>query len=192
MASTVNWAEHPGIRAAAQAIANGGVIAYPTEAVWGLGCDPENPEAIRRLLSIKQRPQKKGLILVAAAIEQLEPYISHLDPAQRRILEQSWPGSTTWIIPNAERASPLVRGEHSGVAVRVSAHPVVIGLCRAFGGPIISSSANRSADPPARDVATVRRYFPNGLAAIAPGEVGTAARPSEIRDLLTGVVLRDG
>lgn len=169
----------------------GGVVAYPTEAVWGLGCDPANPEAIRRLLSIKHRPPEKGLILVAASIEQLEPYISHLDQAQRRTLEQSWPGPITWIIPNAKRALPLVRGEHSGVAARVSAHPVVIALCRAFGGPIISTSANRSGDPPARDAATVRRYFPDQLAAVAPGEIGTAARPSEIRDLLTGVVLRD-
>lgn len=191
MASPVNWAEHPDIKAAARAIADGGVVAYPTEAVWGLGCDPDNAEAVRQLLSIKQRPQEKGLILVAASMDQLEPYISHLDQAQRRVLEQSWPGPITWVIPNADRASPLVRGDHSGVAVRVSAHPLVLGLCQAFGGPIVSTSANRSGDPPARDAATVRRYFPDQLAAITPGEVGDAARPSEIRDLLTGIVLRD-
>lgn len=188
----MDWAEHPEIKAAAQAIADGGVVAYPTEAVWGLGCDPHNDEAVRELLRIKQRPAEKGLILVAASMDQLEPYLCHLSPEQIHTLKQSWPGPLTWLVPDEGLTSPLVRGEHSTVALRVSAHPVVAGLCRAYGGPIISTSANRSGDPPARDVETVRRYFPDELAAITPGDVGQAAQPSEIRDLLTGIVLRGG
>lgn len=188
----MNWAQHPDIQATAQAIADGGVVAYPTEAVWGLGCDPNNVEAIQRLLAIKDRPQHKGLILVAASIAQLEPYLQRLSPEQRQTLEQGWPGPITWLVPDEEVASPWVRGEHNSVALRVSAHPVVAGLCQAYGGPIVSTSANRSGDPPARDAATVRRYFPEELAAVTPGEVGEAAEPSEIRDLLTGIVLRGG
>lgn len=188
----MNWAEHPDIQATARAISDGGVVAYPTEAVWGLGCDPNNAEAIQKLLAIKDRPQHKGLILVAASIEQLEPFLRRLTLEQRHTLEQTWPGPVTWLVPDDEVASPLVRGEHSSVALRVSAHPVVIGLCRAYGGPIVSTSANRSGDPPARDVATVHRYFPKQLAAVAPGAVGESVEPSEIRDLLTGIVLRGG
>lgn len=188
----MNWAEHPDIQATARAISDGGVVAYPTEAVWGLGCDPNNAEAIQKLLAIKDRPQHKGLILVAASIEQLEPFLRRLTLEQRHTLEQTWPGPVTWLVPDDEVASPLVRGEHSSVALRVSAHPVVVGLCRAYGGPIVSTSANRSGDPPARDAATVHRYFPKQLAAVAPGAVGESVEPSEIRDLLTGIVLRGG
>src|SRR5690606_28187690 len=188
----MNWAQHPDIQATAQAIADGGVVAYPTEAVWGLGCDPNNVEAIQRLLAIKDRPQHKGLILVAASIAQLEPYLQRLSPEQRQTLEQGWPGPITWLVPDEEAASPWVRGEHNSVALRVSAHPVVAGLCQAYGGPIVSTSANRRLDPPARAAGAVRRYFPEERAALSPGEVGEAAEPSEIRDLLTGIVLRGG
>jgi L-threonylcarbamoyladenylate synthase len=188
----MDWAQNPQIRRIAQMLHQGAVIAYPTEAVWGLGCDPANRIGVERILELKRRPMSKGLILVAASIEQFAPYLTQLTQAQRKSLESSWPGPVTWLVPDGGVAPPWVRGDHSAVALRVSAHPVVAGLCRAFGGPLVSTSANRAGMREARDATTVRRQFGRALDAIAPGRIGTSARPSEIRDLLTGVVLRKG
>ncbi|MCW8195548.1 tRNA threonylcarbamoyladenosine biosynthesis protein RimN [Proteobacteria bacterium 005FR1] len=188
----MDWAHNPQICRIAQKLHEGAVIAYPTEAVWGLGCDPANRTAVERILELKGRPMSKGLILVAASIEQFAPYLSLLTEAQRQALETSWPGPVTWLVPDGGRAPAWVRGHHPAVALRVSAHPVVAGLCRAFGGPLVSTSANRAGMREARDSTTVRRQFGSALEAIAPGRIGKSERPSEIRDLLTGVVLRKG
>jgi L-threonylcarbamoyladenylate synthase len=180
----------PAIQRIAQLVAQGEVIAYPTEAVWGLGCDPHNSSAVERLLQLKDRPVDKGLILVGYAIEQFAPYLTKVTPDQRHQLESTWPGPVTWLVPDNGFAPPWVRGRHSSVALRVSAHPVVAALCRAFGGPIVSTSANRAGMPEARNATAVRRQFGHELAAIAPGRVGTLTKPTEIRDLVTGAVLR--
>src|SRR5690606_18310794 len=134
---------------AATALRSGGVIAYPTEAVWGLGCDPRNEAAVLRLLALKQREVDKGLILVGASEAQLTPYIDMLalDAAQRAAVLASWPGPHTWIVPASTQAPAWITGTHTGIAVRVSAHPTVIALCDAFGGALVSTSANRAGEP---------------------------------------------
>ncbi len=170
--------------------ASGGIIAYPTEAVWGLGCDPENPDAVLRLLRLKQRDWRKGLILVAASLAQLQPYLSTLNAAQRQQLASTWPGPTTWLVPHTGNVGAGICGQHSSLAVRVSAHPVVHSLCTLFGGPLVSTSANPGGLQPARDRLTVRRYFGDAVDAYAPGSVGAARRPTVIRDLLTGEIIR--
>lgn len=188
----MDWAQNPNIRRIAQLLHGGAVIAYPTEAVWGLGCEPDDRAAVERILRIKGRPMHKGLILVAASIDQFAPYLTQISPLQRQALEASWPGPVTWLVPDGGVAPRWIRGEHSSVALRVSAHPVVAGLCRAFGGPLVSTSANRAGMREARDATTVRRQLGGEIDAVAPGRVGAAARPSEIRDLQTGLVLRKG
>lgn len=130
-------------------MAQGGVIAYPTEAVYGYGCDPFNEEAVERLLAIKERPWHKGLILIAADMDQLEPLLAPLTPEQLARLEDTWPGPNTWLIPDPEDLVPkIVKGVHGSVAVRVCGHPVARRLCEQWGGPIVSTSANRSGEPP--------------------------------------------
>ncbi|MEX1033971.1 MAG: Sua5/YciO/YrdC/YwlC family protein [Cellvibrionaceae bacterium] len=186
----MDWARHPEIRRIGRLIGQGEVIAYPTEAVWGLGCDPHSQAAVNKLLELKNRSVDKGLILVAASIEQLAPYLNDLSTKQRQTLENSWPGPVTWLVPDNGRAPPWIRGDHPAVALRVSAHPIVVALCHACRGPIVSTSANVAGQPEARDASAVERQFGDRLAALAPGEVGSAAKPTEIRDLLTGVVLR--
>ncbi|QEM83211.1 L-threonylcarbamoyladenylate synthase [Halomonas binhaiensis] len=175
---------------AVQALQRGGVIAYPTEAVWGLGCDPDNPDALTRLLQLKQRDPAKGVILVAASIEQFAPWLDQLTIPQREILETSWPGPNTWLVPDNGRTPALVRGEHDKVALRVSDHPGVRQLCQAFGGPLVSTSANRAGQDPAMSEADIREIFAGQLDAIVPGALGGNPRPSTIRDLLSGSVLR--
>lgn len=179
-------------RSAAQALRSGGVVAYPTEAVWGLGCDPRNEAATLRLLALKQREAAKGLILVAADEAQLAPYVDFaaLDPARREAVRATWPGPNTWIVPASPDAPRWITGDHAGIAVRVSAHPGVIALCQAFGGAIVSTSANRAGQSAATTFAGLDPAIAAGVDAVLEGDTGGLERPSAIRDARTGAVLR--
>lgn len=178
------------LKSAVQALRAEGVVACPTEAVWGLSCDPDSELAVLRVLALKQRPVAKGLILVAANESQLGFLLHDLGAEERARLAASWPGPATWLVPHRNRLQPWVYGEHATVAVRVSDHPVVQQLCRAWGGPLVSTSANPAGAQPARTAFAVRRYFGSAVDAVLPGHVGARSRPSQIRDLATGEVLR--
>ncbi|HSB95881.1 MAG TPA: Sua5/YciO/YrdC/YwlC family protein [Spongiibacteraceae bacterium] len=178
------------IQQAVLALRGGGVIAYPAEGVWGLGCDPENPAAVLHLLELKQRAMAKGLLLVAADIEQLEPYLTLLDSEQHQVLRNSWPAPLTWLVPNNGAAADWICGSSSQVALRVSPHPVIVAVSRAFGGPLVSTSANPSGRPAALSALRVRRYFGDRLDFILNGELGGQRGPTPIRDLITGKFVR--
>ncbi len=180
------------LRQAARCLNAGGVIAYPTEGVWGIGCDPLNGEAVTRVLKLKGRAAAKGLILIAAALEQLLPYLAPLAAGERARLEATWPGPVTWLIPAAPDTPPWLSGEHATLAVRVTAHPPAAALCRAFGGALVSTSANPSGLPPAQSALAVRRYFGDAVDFILEGPLGGRKRPSEIRDFASGAVIRPG
>ncbi len=177
------------LRVAAHLLQTGGVIAYPTEGVWGLGCDPMNERAVRRLLELKQRPEAKGLIIIAASLSQAAQWLRELDARQRAACAATWPGPYTWVVP-AQVAPVWLRGQHDSVAVRVTAHPGVQALCHAFGGALVSTSANVSGHPPARDGLQLRQQFGRKLDYILPGRLGGDDKPSEVRDARTGIVLR--
>jgi L-threonylcarbamoyladenylate synthase len=178
------------IQSAAQIIHAGGVIAYPTEAVWGLGCDPFNEAAVRRLLALKNRSLGKGLILIADTIDVFEPLLDGITPAQRRQLALTWPGPNTWLVPHRHLLPSWIVGGFTTVAIRVSAHPVVRDLCHAVGGPIVSTSANPSGKAPALNSLSIRCYFGAELDGILAGPTGNAKAPSTIRNLITGQVIR--
>lgn len=178
------------IEEAVAALNRGGLIAYPTEAVFGLGCDPRNEQALERLLAVKQRPQHKGLILIAADLEQLSSYIEALSPSILARIQATWPGPYTWLLPVKSNVSPLLRGEHSSLAVRISAHPVCRALCEQFGHPIVSTSANPANLNPARDWQAVSSYFADQVDLVLDLPLGQQQNPSEIRDALTGQVIR--
>lgn len=175
------------------ALQQGEVIAYPTEAVYGLGCDPDNSEALSKLLALKKRSPDKGLILVAENYTQLLPYVDDaaLTAEQRKTIFTTWPGPVTWLIPARKTLSPYLTGRFSTLAVRVSAQPQVQALCLAFGKPLVSTSANRSGETPCRDAECVRMRFGSQLPVLS-GDTGGRARPSEIRDALTGALMRKG
>ena len=168
----------------------GGVVAYPTEAVWGLGCDPLDAEAVARVLAIKERPVSMGLILIAAAIEQLEPWIEPLSPELREAVDATWPGPVTWVVPAQPWVPHWVHGGRGSLAVRVTAHAQSAALCRETGFPIVSTSANRSGRPPARTAVQVRRWFGDEVDLILGGATGGRSRPSEIRDASSGRLIR--
>ena len=177
------------IRAAAQ-LAGGGVIAYPTEAVFGLGCDPWSEQAFSRLLCIKGRSLRKGVILIAAEFGQLRPLLnarfSHLWP---RALA-TWPGPVTWILPCNQRVPAWVTGGRNEVAVRVTAHALSAALSRRFGKPLVSTSANRSGRPPLRAGHQVRLQLGRRLNGVVSGALGGQTRPSQIFVGRTGTRLR--
>jgi L-threonylcarbamoyladenylate synthase len=180
------------ITAAVAVLRQGGVIAYPTEAVWGLGCDPFDEAAVLRLLALKQRPVDKGLILVAGTLEQLDGLLDWdaLPTDRREAVFASWPGPHTWIVPATGRVPHWITGAHDGVAVRVSAHPPVVALCAAFGGPLVSTSANPAGAPPPRELAGFDPGLRAALDALLEGDTGGLERPTGIIDARSGVTLR--
>lgn len=94
------------LRRAREVVWGGGVIAYPTEAVYGLGCDPLERDAAARILAIKERDAAKGFILIAAHMEQLLPFLAPLDKIAHEKLQASWPGPVTWVVPAAHDIPP--------------------------------------------------------------------------------------
>lgn len=178
------------LRQAARAVAEGGIIAYPTEYVWGLGCDPANEAAVMRLLAIKQRPREKGLILVAAEFAQLQAWVDIAWGALAEAVRSSWPGPHTWLLPATARAPVWITGGRDSLAVRISAHAAVRALCEACDGPLVSTSANRSGQPPATDRETVLRSLGAELDLITHGDVTAAGKPTPIRNALTNELVR--
>jgi len=168
----------------------GGVVACPTEAVWGLSCDPLNEDAVLKLLALKCRPASKGLILVASSMDQFQQLIGELPTTQQKKMALSWPGPTTWLVPHRSLVPSWIHGDHETVALRVTASPVLSALCTAWGGPLVSTSANRTGAQAARERFQVRRYFGFDLDDILPGAVGGLGRPSIIRDLITDRIIR--
>ncbi len=181
---------HQTVTEAIATLRQGGVIAYPTEGVWGLGCDPDAASAVQRILHLKQRPQDKGLILIAGSWEQLAPYLLPLNEEIQQRIFPTWPGPVTWLLPAQPRIPQWLRGNHDTLAVRITAHPLCRELCLGFGKPVVSTSANPAGQAPARTASDVEAYFPRGIDALINGSTGAATTPSEIRDALTGNRLR--
>ncbi len=176
---------------AAQVISAGGVVAYPTESCFGLGCDPRNAAAIRRIARIKRRSRAKGMILIADRRARLLPYVEFPAAGDRRgEILASWPGPHTWLLPAGRCASRWLRGDHRTVAVRVTAHRDAATLCRLARMPIVSTSANRAGRRMLRSGDAVRRAFGGEIDFIVDGRIGNAAAPSTIRHFATGEVVR--
>ena len=164
----------------------GKVIAYPSEGVWALGCDPKNENAVNKLLSLKKRPLEKGLILVGGSLDDMKPYIE-VKKYQTKLMTK-WPGAHTWVVPTSTTPS-WISGNNSTVALRVSNHPVILLICKLFKGAIVSSSANLNGSPPARSKKDIKKFF-KGVSSIE-GKLGRLNRPTPIQDVETGRWLRE-
>lgn len=178
------------LRSSLTCLRNGKVIAYPTEAVYGLGCDPFNESAVERISQIKGRSLAKGLILVASNWQQVVELVEPIPPLALTQVLASWPGPATWVFPASTTSPTWICGPNHTVALRVSSHPVVYELCEEFGGPIISTSANFQGEPPLRSYRAVKLVFESQVDFILSGEVGEQAKPTTIRDAVTGDTLR--
>lgn len=179
------------ISTAVTILKRGGVIAYPTEAVFGLGCDPFNIDAITRILQIKRRALNKGFILIASSWKQVENLTQPISPMALSQVLATWPGPVTWVFPVASDVPEWITGDHGNIALRITDHPVAKALCEEFGGPIISTSANATGFPPVRDLRTLQMTeLIDEIDAVVAGEVGRLTNPTSIRDAITGEVLR--
>jgi L-threonylcarbamoyladenylate synthase len=167
----------------------GGLVAYPTESCYGLGCDPRNLRALKRLIALKGRSAAKGLLLIADHFKRLQPFVRPLAPADRDRLARSWPGPVSWVVPASSACLPLLTGGRPTIAVRVTAHSGAARLCRSLGMALVSTSANTSGNKPAKTAAECRRIFGARVRVIA-GRIGQRRRPSTLIDLATGTVLR--
>ena len=167
----------------------GGLIAYPTESCYGLGCDPRNARAVKRLLRLKGRPQNKGLILIADCYCRLQPYLAPLTTLQQQTVFPTWPGPHTWLVPVSRKTPRWLRGKYPTLAVRVTAHPGAAALCHALGSALVSTSANRAGFKPLKSYAACLKAFGNEVL-VVPGRVGKRKKPSLIQDLTSGRIVR--
>ena len=181
---------HADLATIKQTIQSGGIIAYPTEAVYGLGCDPFNQDAVIKLLQLKKRSVEQGLILIASSWQQIKNlYIELPSPALQRI-KPTWPGPVTWLLPASQEVPAWITGKHSRVAIRITAHPVAKSICDVVDQPLVSSSANVSGESALRDAVTVKEKFAHAIDFIVPGNVGNLMQPTIIRDAITGKLIR--
>jgi len=179
------------VQKACNCLRRGGVIAYPTEGVWGIGCDPWMERPVTRILQLKQRPVDKGLILVAASTQQLGPLYENLNSDQKQILTSDWSEPITWLLPDPKNLIPgWIKGKHSKVAIRISAHPIVQELCTLYGGFLVSTSANLAGKPEIRSRLKLLKQLGDKLDYVIPGELGMSSGPSTIKDLVSGEVIR--
>jgi len=175
---------------ACRVMERGGIIAYPTESVYGLGCDPFNAEAVTRLREIKGRSGNKGFILIAASLDQLMPLIEHPNGVPWSSILDSWPGPVTWVFRARQAAPASLLADDGSIAVRVTAHPVAAALCRLAGAPLVSTSANSRDRPPLRDALAVRCMLGSSVDGIVGGATSNTPRPTIIMDARTGACLR--
>lgn len=177
------------LRLTTRLLRHGSVIAYPTEAVYGLGCDPLNERAIQTILDLKQRPVEKGMILLASSYQQIEDYIE-VDNLIKERITQTWPGPFTWIIPAKPWVPKNLTGHRNTLAVRVTNHPIAAKICEYFGGAIVSTSANPTGLKPPRTLLQLRKYFARQKLFIIPGKTGPLSQPTTIQDAITGRKIR--
>ncbi len=177
------------LREAARTLRAGGVVAHASEGVWGLACDPFQQAAVIRLLRIKGRAVAKGLIVIAGAADQFAPELATLDPDVVARIRAGWPGAVTWVVPN-RRFPAWITGAHDSVAIRVPDHAQARALAEAFGGPIVSTSANRAGGAPGRTAQAVADALGSEIDYLLAGEIGTRQGPSRIFDAVGGAVIR--
>lgn len=180
------------LSAAAQCVHDGGVIAYPAEACFGIGCHPENTRGLMRIREMKSRSAEQGFILVADALPELRPYLHWevLEQAQRQRIDASWPGPITWLIPASARSDTALRGRFSTLAVRVTAFSSLKALCRAVGGPLVSTSANRGGQAPLTTADEVEAVFADEIDYLLDLPIQGLDSPSQIIDAVTGTTIR--
>ncbi len=168
---------------------DGEIIIYPTESIYGIGCDPWNESSVNKIYEIKNRPSNKPMIIVGSDIAQIEKLVD-VRSLNRSVID-SWPGHSTWLIPSNKSCPPWLKDAITAkVAIRISEHETVKKLCIDFGKPLISTSANLSEVLPSKDKAEIEKIFSSSIEYIVEGLLGGSESPSIIRDMLTGEIVR--
>ncbi|MDO4700626.1 MAG: Sua5/YciO/YrdC/YwlC family protein [Moraxella sp.] len=183
----------------------GKLLAYPTESVWGIGCDAFNEQAVHRLLTLKNRPIEKGLIVLTADIRLIQPFLMNVVSTRRDEIVAGWKNTqtqaTTWLFPLPNNLpTPIPRwitGGHDNLAIRVITHPLIAHICRTLVsddnpyGFLVSTSCNPHGKPPATTLTQVQSYFGNHDDVVfVQGDTLGLVLPSQIRDAQTGHIIR--
>lgn len=172
----------------------GGVIAYPTDTIYGLGCSAYLPEAVERVYRIKQRPRNMALPILLASVTRIAEVAVDISPVAWRLAERFLPGALTLVLKKADSVPDIVTAGGKTVAVRVPAHPVTIALIEGLGTPLVGTSANISGQPNPLTAADVRRQLGNKVDLIIDGGRCPGGTESTVVDL-TGErpqILREG
>lgn len=185
-------ADREALRQAVEVLRGGGVVAYPTEGCYGLGCDPRSTRAVQQVLRLKGRSWRHGLILIGASWRHVARWVDPDDTAAIARARETWPGPYTWLLPARRGVSRWVRGEHETIAVRVTAHRLAAALCRGFNGALVSTSANRHGRPAAVTASQVQGMFGARVDLVLPGPLGGLKGATSIRDARNGALLRPG
>lgn len=182
------------INQAADIIKNGGLIAYPTETVYGLGADPYNDEAVQKIFTAKGRAEDKGIILLIRGVDDLSTLVRVVSPTAQILIEAFWPGPLTLVFRANRDLSPTLLGGRDTIALRHSSSPIATQLLSALGGPLTSTSANRSTKPPARSACEVENALGDHLDLILDGGPSDSTLPSTLVDVSTdrAILLREG
>lgn len=176
------------IRHAAHIIRRGGIIAYPTDTIYGLGCNPFNIEAVERINTIKQRPANKQFILLAAHIDQVRSLIV-LDSDHKSLISLSTE-PTSWIVKASQHAPCWLTDKDNSLTFRISKNETVEKLCSALGHAVISTSANISGKKPAKNALEIHRYFHNTVDKILASNKKLTGSPSKIIRLCDNHIIR--
>lgn len=185
-------ADGESILMAARIVKRGGIVVYPTDTVYGLGCDPFNEEAVRRLFKVKRRSDK-ALPVLALNLKNAER-IARFSEEARKVAQRFWPGGLTLVLPKKEALPSIVTVGLKSVAVRVPSHPVALKLIDLCGGLLIGTSANVSGNEPSATAQEAQKQLGGAVDTILDGGAATLMKPSTILDLTQGVpnVLREG
>jgi L-threonylcarbamoyladenylate synthase len=175
----------------AHAVSQGAIFGYPTDTIWGFGCHPLIARSVDRILQIKNRNPAKGLILLSSKLEYCAAYVG-LDCEQLEPVRSSTDHPTTWLVPASRECPIWIRGNYPTVAIRITRHPFLKFLCDQLEAPIVSTSANRSSKATVRNSLQMRKQFGEELDFIISGFATGSNRPSEIKSLLSGTILRSG
>lgn len=186
--NSINMSSNFQLCQAAKIISNNGIISYPTDSVYGLGCDPLSEIAVNRILKLKNRPVEKGLIIIAGNINQLLPFIDISKSEAEKIITTN--EAISWLVKKSEITPHWISGKHSKVAIRICKHPLVINLCKLLNQPIVSTSANPAGAKPATSNPQSRRYFLNQVDYYLTGPLGPLKKPTSIINIETGLVIR--
>lgn len=178
-----------GIAKAVQALRRGQIVAYPTETVYGLGVDPFSEKALAALFALKERDEGNPVLLIVSNLDQLNETVDTVSARAATYAKAFWPGPLSLLFPCAGRLPEALRGPDARVCVRWTASESAATLCDAFGGAIVSTSANRTGEAPAMSVDAVD---PVGIAVCVDGGTLAPSLPSTVLDPETGEVLREG
>ncbi|MEZ5471232.1 MAG: Sua5/YciO/YrdC/YwlC family protein [Marinicella sp.] len=175
---------------AVTAIRQGGVVIYPTEGVFGIGCDYRVKQSVQRILKLKERSVNKGLVLIASHIQQILPLVQPLKREHLARALKTWPGHHTWVFPASPLTPKWITGDFDSVALRVSDHPVVKSLCDELGHALVSTSANISNQPTPNNCKELQELWQNEVNYYLDLPLGSATGPSTIRLVDSGEVIR--